>query len=79
MNELQRFESIARTQQDCELILVSTRNKHEQEMMNLNERLQMAQMNLQEKVRLFTTRPDLTVVLLGRRSRRASPSIGVRL
>ena len=50
VNELQRFESIARTQQDCELLLASTREKHEQELISLNEKLQMAQMNLQEKV-----------------------------
>ncbi|CAF4587858.1 unnamed protein product, partial [Rotaria sp. Silwood1] len=49
VNELQRFESIARTQQDCELILASTREKHEQEIINLNEKLQITQMNLQEK------------------------------
>ena len=39
VNELQRFESIARTQQDCELVLASTREKHEQEIINLNEKL----------------------------------------
>jgi hypothetical protein len=50
VNELQRFESIARTQQDCELVLASTREKHEQEIINLNEKLQITQMNLQEKV-----------------------------
>ncbi len=50
VNELQRFESIARTQQDCEMILASTREKHEQEIINLNEKLQITQMNLQEKV-----------------------------
>ncbi|CAF1662881.1 unnamed protein product [Rotaria magnacalcarata] len=49
VNELQRFESIARTQQDCEMILASTREKHEQEMINMNEKLQITQMNLQEK------------------------------
>ncbi|CAF1465550.1 unnamed protein product, partial [Adineta ricciae] len=49
VNELQRFDSIARTQQDCELLLASTREKHEQEMLNLNEKLQITQMNLQEK------------------------------
>lgn len=52
VNELQRFESISRTQQDCELLLASTREKHEQEMINLNEKLQLIQMNFQEKVRL---------------------------
>ncbi len=52
VNELQRFESIARTQQDCEMVLSSTREKHEQEMITLNEKLQIMQMNLQEKVRL---------------------------
>jgi len=52
VNELQRFESIARTQQDCELVLASTREKHEQEIINLNEKLQITQMNLQEKVKL---------------------------
>ncbi len=52
VNELQRFESIARTQQDCEMVLASTREKHEQEMITLNEKLQIMQMNLQEKVRL---------------------------
>ena len=51
VNELQRFESIARTQQDCELVLSSTREKHEQEMITLNEKVQIMQMNLQEKVR----------------------------
>ena len=53
MNELQRFESIARTQQDCELVLASTREKHEQEIINLNEKLHLTQMNLQEKVRAY--------------------------
>ncbi len=50
VNELQRFESIARTQQDCEIVLASTREKHEQEIININEKLQITQMNLQEKV-----------------------------
>ena len=50
VNELQRFDSIARTQQDCEHVLASTRDKHEQEMLNLNEKLQITQMNFQEKV-----------------------------
>lgn len=50
VNELQRFESIARTQQDCEMILASSREKHEQELLNINEKLQITQMNLQEKV-----------------------------
>jgi len=49
VNELQRFESVARTQQDCEMILASTREKHEQEIINLNEKLQITNMNLQEK------------------------------
>ncbi|UJR09139.1 hypothetical protein I4U23_013386 [Adineta vaga] len=49
VNELQRFDTIARTQQDCEHLLASTREKHEQEMLNLNEKLQITQMNLQEK------------------------------
>ncbi|CAF1253495.1 unnamed protein product [Adineta steineri] len=49
VNELQKFDTIARTQQDCELVLSSTREKHEQEILNLNEKLQMIQMNLQEK------------------------------
>lgn len=49
VNELQRFESIARTQQDCEMILASNREKHEQEMLTINEKLQISQMNLQEK------------------------------
>jgi hypothetical protein len=51
VQELQRFESIARAQQDCELLLASTREKHEQELIHLNESLQLTQMNLQEKVR----------------------------
>jgi hypothetical protein len=50
VNELQRFESIARTQQDYELVLASTREKHEQEIISINEKFQMTQMNLQEKV-----------------------------
>ena len=50
VNELQRFESIARTQQDCELVLASTREKHEQEIISINEKFQITQMNLQEKV-----------------------------
>ena len=57
VNELQRFESIARTQQDCELLLATTREKHEQEMINVNEQLQLSQMNLQEKVRLDVLSP----------------------
>lgn len=49
-NDLQRFETIARTQQDCELLLSSLKEKHEQEIISLNEKLQLTQMNFQEKV-----------------------------
>ncbi len=52
VNELQQYESIARTQHDYELILSTTREKHEQEIIVLNEKLQNIQMNLQEKVRI---------------------------
>ena len=63
MNELQRFDSIARTQQDCELVLASTREKHEQEMLNLNEKFQITQMNLQEKVRFKFRKTGLNILL----------------
>jgi len=47
VNEL---ESIARSQQDYELVLSTIREKYEQEIISFNEKLQNIQMNLQEKV-----------------------------
>ncbi|CAF4544998.1 unnamed protein product, partial [Rotaria sp. Silwood2] len=49
VNELEHFESLARSQQNYELALSTTREKHEQEIISLNEKLQNIQMNLQEK------------------------------
>ncbi|CAF4894064.1 unnamed protein product, partial [Rotaria socialis] len=39
----QHFESIAQTQQNYELILATMREKHEQELVTLDEKLQNAQ------------------------------------
>jgi hypothetical protein len=52
INELQQFESIAHSQQDYELILSTTREKHEHDRISLNEKLENIQMNLQEKVEM---------------------------
>ncbi|CAF0961993.1 unnamed protein product, partial [Didymodactylos carnosus] len=62
INDLQRFEAISRTQQDCELVLTSMKEKHEHEIIALKEKLQVTQMNLQEKnVELDDLRAQLDV------------------
>lgn len=50
VNELQQFEAMIRSQQDYEVILSTIREKHEQEIISFNEKLQNIQMNLKEKV-----------------------------
>ncbi|CAF4682471.1 unnamed protein product, partial [Rotaria sp. Silwood1] len=49
VNELKHFESIARSQQDYEFVLSTIREKHEQEIISFNEKLQNMQMILKEK------------------------------
>jgi hypothetical protein len=50
VNELHQYESIARSQNDYERILSTTREKYEQEIIAFNEKLENIQINLQEKV-----------------------------
>lgn len=50
VNDLQQYESSARSQRDYEHLLSTTREKHEQETFSFNEKLQNLQNNLQEKV-----------------------------
>ncbi|CAM4901377.1 unnamed protein product [Rotaria socialis] len=62
----QHFESIAQTQQNYELILATMREKHEQELVTLDEKLQNAQKNLQEKnVEINEIRSQLELVCKG--------------
>jgi len=46
----QQLESSARLQQDYELVLSTIHEKYEQEVISLNEKLHIIQMNFQEKV-----------------------------
>jgi hypothetical protein len=50
LHRKQQFESIARLQQDYERVLSTTREKYQQEVISLNEKLHTIQMNFQEKV-----------------------------
>ncbi|CAM4776239.1 unnamed protein product [Rotaria magnacalcarata] len=66
LSTLQQFESIAQAQHDYELILATMREKHEQELVTLHEKLKNAQKNLQEKnVEINEIRSQLELVCKG--------------
>jgi hypothetical protein len=69
VNELHQYESIARSQHDYELVLSTTREKHEHEIIELNEKLQHIQMNLQEKVRIKSIKPRFLMIMIFRISK----------